>query len=128
MNEDNKIKVSLNEENLETVDGTQDVVSEDLMVELQEKAEGVMASAVGESGSLADSTTLDAVLDEGRNLIAYMTDLQIYQEGGSGGGTFNYEELLNLPSIEGVTLRGNKTLEQLGITEITTAEIDAMFG
>lgn len=33
----------------------------------------------------------------------------------SGGGTSNYEELANLPKINGITLIGNKTAEDLGI-------------
>jgi len=35
---------------------------------------------------------------------------------GPAGGTSNYEELENLPSINGVSLIGNKTSEDLGIT------------
>ena len=35
--------------------------------------------------------------------------------GGSGSGTNNYNALLNKPSINGVTLTGNKTLKQLGL-------------
>lgn len=34
---------------------------------------------------------------------------------GGGEGTSNYNNLLNLPSIEGITLKGNKTLSDLGI-------------
>ena len=45
--------------------------------------------------------------------------------GGSGGsGTNNYNALLNKPSINGVTLTGNKTLVDLKLLyeeEITTA-------
>ena len=45
--------------------------------------------------------------------------------GGSGGsGTNNYNALLNKPSINGVTLTGNKTLADLKLLyeeEITTA-------
>ena len=33
----------------------------------------------------------------------------------SGGGTGNYEELDNLPKINGITLKGNKTASDLGI-------------
>ena len=33
---------------------------------------------------------------------------------GGGGGTSDYEELDNLPQIGGVTLKGNKTLHELG--------------
>lgn len=35
--------------------------------------------------------------------------------GGESGGTQNYNELSNRPSIEGVTLEGDKSLEDLGI-------------
>lgn len=35
--------------------------------------------------------------------------------GGGGEGTSNYNNLLNLPSIEGMTLKGNKKLSDLGI-------------
>ena len=35
--------------------------------------------------------------------------------GGGGGGTNDYEELLNLPKINDVTLKGNKSLSDLGI-------------
>lgn len=34
--------------------------------------------------------------------------------GGGGGGTDNYNDLINQPSIGGVTLTGNKTIEELG--------------
>lgn len=36
--------------------------------------------------------------------------------GGGGGGTTNYSELSNKPQINGVTLDGNKTSEELHIT------------
>ena len=47
--------------------------------------------------------------------------------GGGSGGTSNYNQLTNLPSVNGVVLKGNKTLSDLGalassdisITEIT---------
>jgi hypothetical protein len=35
--------------------------------------------------------------------------------GGGGGGTSDYEELENKPSINGVTLEGELTTEDLGI-------------
>lgn len=38
--------------------------------------------------------------------------------GGGGGGTTNYNDLNNKPSINGVTLSGNKTPAQLGIHSI----------
>ena len=36
--------------------------------------------------------------------------------GSSSGGTTNYNDLLNKPSINGITLAGNKTALDLGIT------------
>jgi len=38
--------------------------------------------------------------------------------GGGGGGTDNYNNLSNKPSINNVTLSGNKTLSDLGIETI----------
>ena len=46
-----------------------------------------------------------------------------------GGGVTDYEQLTNKPSINGVTLIGNKTLAQLGIEfkaeGLTNEEIDS---
>lgn len=39
----------------------------------------------------------------------------------------DYEKLDNLPSIEGVTLKGNHTQEELGIRPIGSAAILALF-
>lgn len=36
----------------------------------------------------------------------------------------NYEELENLPQIEGVTLKGNKTFPQLHMNALTNMELD----
>lgn len=40
--------------------------------------------------------------------------------------TNNYEELYNKPKIEGNVLIGDKTFKQLGLGEITPADIDDM--
>lgn len=40
-----------------------------------------------------------------------------------GGGTSNYIDLANKPSINGITLEGNKTSEQLGIVVYDDTEI-----
>lgn len=49
-------------------------------------------------------------------------NLGIPTSGGGTGGTDNYELLLNLPQINGVELKGNKTLDDLGIKQKYTAE------
>ena len=49
--------------------------------------------------------------------------------GGSGsgsGGTTNYNALLNKPSINGVTLTGNKTLADLGITNYNNDKLTGL--
>lgn len=42
--------------------------------------------------------------------------------GGGGGGTSNYNQLTNKPSINGVTLTGDKTTSDLGIVENAQAD------
>ena len=49
------------------------------------------------------------------------TDIEI-----STSGTNDYNDLINKPSIEGVELVGDKTLEELGVEALTNAEIDAI--
>ena len=49
------------------------------------------------------------------------TDIEL-----SAGGTNDYNDLINKPSIEGVELVGDKTLEELGVEALTNAEIDAI--
>lgn len=40
------------------------------------------------------------------------------------GGTTNYNRLSNKPSIEGVTLQGDKTFPQLGLGTLSVQEIE----
>lgn len=55
-------------------------------------------------------------------------------EGGLAGsltlpeviGETNYEHLSNLPQIEGVTLLGNKTHDDLKLHALTNSEIEAL--
>lgn len=50
--------------------------------------------------------------------------------GGGGGGTNNYNLLQNKPQVNGVTLSGNKTTDDLGLvgedSDLTTAQMDAL--
>ena len=50
------------------------------------------------------------------------TDIEI----STTGGTNDYNDLANKPSIEGVELIGDKTLEELGVEALTPQEIDAI--
>lgn len=47
--------------------------------------------------------------------------------GGGGGGTTNYNLLQNKPQINGVTLSGNKTADDLQLEQsLTTAQVNAL--
>lgn len=58
--------------------------------------------------------------------IARVLAIAALSNGGGEGGTTNYNELENKPKINGVTLSGNKTAEDLGISGGTTdySELD----
>lgn len=44
------------------------------------------------------------------------------QAGGGSGGVTNYEKLTNLPSVNGVTLKGDKNSSSLGLQDKLTSE------
>lgn len=46
--------------------------------------------------------------------------------GGGSGGVTSYEDLTDKPAIEGITLIGNKTYDQLNLLNITDGEIDEL--
>lgn len=50
--------------------------------------------------------------------------------GGGGGGTTNYNLLINKPQIEGVSLQGNKSAEDLNLvaadSSLTTEQMEAL--
>ena len=48
----------------------------------------------------------------------YLYAIAMNGGGGGGGGTDDYEDLKHLPKINNVTLKGNKTLSDLGIEQI----------
>lgn len=59
--------------------------------------------------------------------------VRAHSSGGGGGGTSDYSQLTNKPSINGVTLSGNKTSADLGInlssiTDITSDITDNEVG
>lgn len=56
----------------------------------------------------------------GSDSIYYENNAKWYSQSGGGGGTHNYEELENKPSINNVTLAGNKSLSDLGVPTKTS--------
>lgn len=49
--------------------------------------------------------------------------VRAHSSGGGGGGTSDYSQLTNKPSINGVTLSGNKTSEDLGISNVLYIDV-----
>ena len=47
--------------------------------------------------------------------------------GGGSSGTTNYNELSNKPKLNGVTIQGDKTFEDYGLTPLTSLELSAMW-
>lgn len=47
--------------------------------------------------------------------------------GGSSSGTTNYNELSNKPKLNGVTIQGDKTFDDYGLTPLTADELSAMW-
>lgn len=46
--------------------------------------------------------------------------------GGGGGGTTNYNLLTNLPQINGVTLKGDKSFDDLGMQPLTNEQMNEL--
>ena len=56
------------------------------------------------------------------NLYEAVVAARIAGKSGGGGGTSDYDDLENKPSINNVTLSGNKTLSELGAASATDLE------
>jgi hypothetical protein len=73
----------------------------------ESREEEILVSTInGEEYDKAPESRIEALLLELKEVI---------EEGGGGGGTTNYNLLQNKPSINSVTLTGNKSLEDLSI-------------
>lgn len=108
-------KTPLNETNLNNIE---DGVSEldDRVVELSHTKSSVDWVQLRKSGTKIAEVTIDGVK---KDVFAPNGS------GGGGGGTTDYEDLDNKPSINGVSLVGNKTNSDLGIIIPTTlAELE----
>ncbi len=46
--------------------------------------------------------------------------------GGGGGGTTNYNLLENLPQVNNITLKGNKSFDDLGLQSLTNEQMDEL--
>ncbi len=99
-------------------------------VTIEDAVEVHVASMTG------DSFDAFALTDEGENLTEIDGDsinlvsiegdeIRAASEGSpESGGTNDYNELINKPQIEGVTLIGDKTYEELNLQRITNSELE----
>ena len=74
----------------------------------------------GSPGTPGQDATINGVntltIEEGQNItIEQVGNVMKISSSGGGGGSTNYNDLSNKPSINNVTLQGNKTLNDLGI-------------
>ena len=54
----------------------------------------------------------------------YNYEFRKVTSGGGSGGVTSYNDLSDKPQIEGITLIGNKTYEELNLQRITNTEIE----
>lgn len=93
-------------------DGTEKTTS----IQVNDGAKGEIGDK-GDIGVGIDNVTINA----NSHLIVTLSDGSTIDAGliQGGGGTNDYEDLINRPKIEGVELIGNKTFENLGIASAT---------
>lgn len=75
----------------------------------------------GETGNAGADAKINGVntltIQEGQNInITQSGSTMTISSSGGGGGTSDYTDLTNKPSINNITLNGNKTLNDLGIS------------
>ena len=93
---------------------------------------GVVSSSEGLSGSISSEGAIDGEVVENSKIDLIMSpaatlnaDLTL-PETRSGGGTNDYEELINKPKINNVTLIKNKTFSDLGLNSLTNMELESL--
>lgn len=80
----------------------------------------VASGVIAEEGEDSHPDDLDYLA----SLIQEVNDILEKLEEGGYGGTMDYLMLLNLPSIEGAVLKGNKLLSDFGLGSISGEDID----
>lgn len=98
---------------------------DDRVVELSAQSENFATKDEIPEVNIATSESVGLVKPDGST--TYIdSDGTIHAVGGGGGGTggtSNYNDLLNKPSINGVTLQGNKTLDDIGVGALAEEKV-----
>ena len=113
----------------EEYDRLNDVLEEDRQI-LEEAIENYENATAVTGVEIATTERAGLVKPDGETIVVE-EDGTIRAVGGGTPGTVNYEELKNKPSINGTELRGNKSLEELGIASAeelskTTQKVDTL--
>ena len=110
----------MNNELIGTIETDASLVGEVTDSQLEINVSVAEAGPRGKEGKSAYETWLD-LGNEGteEDFMAYLRDVDF--------GLINYEEIDKKPSIESVELIGNKTFEDLGISNINKVEISNIF-
>lgn len=86
--------------------------------EIEEKIRNLTASIIMEE---VGTEAYVSKIDKGS---FYDLEFHIPESEGGGDGTYNYNELQNRPSIEGVTLEGDKLFPELNLNYLSNWEIE----
>lgn len=121
------------------------------MIDTQIEIDGTIISDGDLTGSVNNNNQLSGEIDTSNNLTGQVStitqlssDINIESDlsgslrtnlkmigklsvANSGGGTYNYDYLINKPKINNVELVQNKSFENLGIHEVTNTELNEMF-
>lgn len=94
---------------------------------------GVVSSSEGLSGSISSEGTIDGEVVENSKIDLIMSpaatlnaNLTLPETRSGGGGTNDYEELINKPKINNVTLIKNKTFSDLGLNSLSNMELESL--
>lgn len=125
-----KVKVDLEVDSDTNIEINPDENDDYLEVSLEDKIISIKAKTNPELVSTTGQYIVTVILtkDGYETTIVPINVSVLYLDGT---GTMDYESLMNLPSISGVTLVGSRMLEEFGIQEemedVTNNEIDNLF-
>lgn len=126
---ENTINITVqNNNNLQTSISNANSINVGIAQATDIKAESYPRGLPGRGIKSIEKTSSEGIIDT--YTITY-TDLTTSTFQVRNGDTSNYDELNNLPSINGIVLTGNKTANNLGlqnkIKAITNSDIEAIF-